>query len=302
MNLLVLIQANQLAFSQTKQPYDFYVLVHAADQLFTAPSQLYVHQDPGTFGAYWSPWLWYGASYLYAPWFAVLLSPLASVHPPTAKLVWVGLSYALLVASCALTVRRLGSMQAKFLLPLLVFIMPLQLVYSNQTLPQYWLHPKMPGMWISPVFFADYYWGNTNTMILALGLLAYCCAVSTRSFNVGRVRVPSYVFSALFLALDSFKIMAPLFVLPFWLAMNRSRIAKSIGFLFLFICALNAVALFEPALLVGYLSTMTALSLEPSRSPLWQVYEYVWYYTLPIAGLMLLRSSRANENPSPKFP
>src|SRR5712692_4374460 len=100
LNLIVMVQANQLAFSQQQQPYDFYVLLHASSQVFSAPAQLYVHQDTSTLSAYWARWLWYGASYLYTPMFATLLSPLSSLNPPDAKVVWEGLSYVLLVAGC----------------------------------------------------------------------------------------------------------------------------------------------------------------------------------------------------------
>lgn len=282
LNLFVMVQANQLAFSEDQQPYDFYVLLHASSQVFSAPSMLYVHQGTSSLPTYWAKWLWYGASYLYTPMFAVLLSPLASVYPPDARIIWEALSFALLVVSCFAILKVVPSTLAKFLLTLMIFIMPIQIIYTDQTLPQYWL-PQMPAMWVSPVFFTDYYWGNTNTAILALGLLSYYFAARQRPIDLGVVRIPSYVLSSLFLALDTFKPTAALLILPFWLTLNRKKLWASVGYLLAFAVLLNSVVLFEPALLTGYLS---AISNEP-QAALWQVYEYVWYYTLPVTGFAL---------------
>jgi len=283
LNLIVMVQANQLAFSQQQQPYDFYVLLHASSQVFSAPAQLYVHQDTSTLPAYWAKWLWYGASYLYTPMFATLLSPLSSLNPPDAKVVWEGLSYVLLVAGCLGVVRLVSSTKARLFLMLMIFVMPFQVIYTDQTLPQYWL-PQMTGMWISPVFFADYYWGNANTAVLALGLLSYYFAIRRDIVDLRVIRVPGYVLSSFFLALDTFKPTAALLILPFWAVMNRKKILPSLGYLVLFVALLNSVALFEPILITGYFSALLA---EP-QAALWQVYEYVWYYTLPLTGTILL--------------
>ena len=283
LNLVVLVQANQLAFSEQQQPYDFYVLLHASSQVFSAPTLLYVHQDTSTLPAYWAKWLWYGASYLYTPMFAALLSPLSSLNPPDAKIVWEGLSYVLLVAGCFGVAKLVPSTKARVFLMLMIFVMPFQIIYTDQTLPQYWL-PQMTGMWISPVFFADYYWGNANTAVLALGLLSFYFAMRKDVLNLRVIQVPSYVLSSLFLALDTFKPTATLLIFPFWALMNRKKILPSLGCLVLFLALLNGVALFEPTLIAGY---FTALSAEP-QAALWQVYEYVWYYTLPLTGAILL--------------
>jgi hypothetical protein len=283
LNLVVMVQANQLAFSEQQQPYDFYVLLHASSQVFSAPSLLYAHQDTYSFSPYWAKWLWYGASYLYAPMFATLLSPLSSLNPPDAKMLWEGLSYVLLVAGCLGVVKVVPSTKARLFLALMIFVMPLQIIYTDQTLPQFWL-PQMTGMWISPVFYADYYWGNTNTAILGLGLLSYYFAVRRNPINIGAIQFPGYVFSSLFLALDTFKPTAALLILPFWMMMNKKKALQSIGLLALLVVALNSVALFEPTLISGYISALVA---EP-QAALWQVYEYVWYYTLPIVGIVLV--------------
>ena len=287
LNLFVLVQANQLAFSQQQQPYDFYVLLHASSQVVSAPALVYVHQDVSALSPYWSNWLWYGASYLYTPMFATLLSPLASLNPPDAKLAWEGISYVLLLTACAAVLRIVPSTKARLFLTLLIFIMPFQVVYTDQTLPQYWLH-QMAGMWVSPIFFADYYWGKTNTAVLALGLLSYYFAMRREPIEFGVASVPSYAFSALFLALDTFMPTATLLILPFWLVMSRRNILPSLGFFFLFLVALNGIVFFEPTLLTGYIS---ALAVEPQAAH-WQVNEYVWYYTLPLTGTLLLWQGR----------
>jgi hypothetical protein len=287
LNLFILIQANQLAFSQSQQPYDFYVLLHASSQIFSAPTRLYVHQDPNTFGSYWSRWLWDGASYLYTPMFALFLVPFSSLPPPIAKTIWVGFSYVLLVVACGAILKVITSTKLRFLLPIMIFIMPFQILYTDQTLPQFWL-PQMPAMWLSPVFFTDYYWGNTNTAILSLGLLSYYFAVRSEPINLRISRIPSYVFSSLFLALDSFKITSFFLIFPFWIAFNRKKAWKSLGFLVLFLLIVNSVAIFEPTLLIGYLYAVRT----ESTAALWQVYEYVWYYSLPLVGVALLLSER----------
>ena len=282
-----MVQANQLAFSQQQQPYDFYVLLHASSQVFSAPDLVYAHQSTSTLPSYWAKWLWYGAIYLYTPMFATLLSPLSSMNPPDAKLIWEGISYLLLLVACTAILRIVPSTKLRLFLMLMIFIMPFQIIYTYQTLPQYWL-PQMAGMWVSPVFFTDYYWGNANTAILALGLLSYYFAARREPVNLVVFKVPSYVFSSLILALNTFKPTAALLIFPFWLVMSRKKILQSLSFLFLFVVALNSVVFFEPTLLTGYLS---ALALEPQVA-LWQVYEYVWYYTLPLSGIILLWQGR----------
>ena len=292
LNLLVLIEANQLALSAMRQPFDFYVLLRASSQIFSAPSQVYVWQAPTTVGAYWLNWLWDGANYAYTPMFATLLSPLSSLYPPTAKLLWEGLSYASLVASCALVVRVIPSRIAKVVLPLMVFVMPLPLLFVNQSLPAAWGSGIMPGMLISPVYFADYHFGNTNAMVLSLALFSYYFAAwdSSRStINLKIARVPPYVLSSLFLALDTFKVTAVLFILPFWLILNRRNLLHSIALFIVFAAVLNGIIVFEPTLISGYLSKLAVeASIPTNLSPLWQVYEYVWYYTIPLAGLAFL--------------
>ena len=289
-----MVQANQLAFSQQQQPYDFYVLLHASSQIFSAPALVYVHQNTDSLPTYWSKWLWYGASYLYTPMFATLLNPLSSLNPPDAKMIWEGISYILLLAGCLAVLKIVPSARVRLFLMFMIFIMPFQIIYTNQTLPQYWL-PQMTGMWISPVFFTDYYRGNTNTAILALGLLSYYFAIRQWDIDFRIVKVPSYALSSLFLALDTFKPTAFVLILPFWLAMNRKSILPSLGFLVLFTGLLNNVVVFEPTLFTGYLS---ALSAEP-QAALWQVYEYVWYYTLPLVGITLLWQRRLSPSPGP---
>ena len=189
----------------------------------------------------------------------------------------------LLVAGCLGVIKVVSSTKARLFLSLMIFIMPFQVIYTNQTLPQFWL-PQMTAMWVSPVFFADYYWGNTNTAILGLGLLSYYFAMRKDPINFGVVQLQGYALSSLFLALDTFKPTAALLILPFWVVMNRKKILQSLGLLLLFVAALNSVALFEPTLVTGYFS---ALAAEP-QAALWQVYEYVWYYTLPLTGIVLL--------------
>ena len=287
LNLFVLIQANQLAFSQNQQPYDFYVLLHASSQVFSNPSLVYAHQDTSTLPSYWAKWLWYGATYLYTPMFATLLSPLSTLFPPYAKIIWEGFSYVLLLLACVAVLKPIESTKVRIALMLMIFVMPIQVIYTNQTLPQYWL-PQMPGMWISPVFFADYYWGNTNTAVLALGLLSFYFAVKKGDIDFGVIKIPGYAFSSLFLALESLKITATLLVLPFYLLLSQRKLFQSIGLLMMFTVVLNGVAFFEPALLTGYI---TAIASEP-QGALWQVYEYVWYYTLPLTGIALLWQQR----------
>jgi len=283
LNLLVMVQANQVAFSQNQQPYDFYVLLHASSQVFSAPSQVYLHQNTSSLPSYWGKWLWYGASYLYTPMFAVLISPLSSLYPPDARILWESLSYVLLLTACFAVLKIVHSTKLRLFLILMIFIMPFQIIYTNQTLPQFWL-PQMSGMWISPVFFTDYYWGNTNTAALAIGLLSYYFALRRETVDLRVVRIPPYVLGALLLALDTFKVTVALLIIPFWLVMSRKKILPSLGFLMVFIVILNSVVLFEPALLTGYFS---ALFSEP-QAALWQVYEYVWYYTLPTVGIILI--------------
>ena len=292
-----MVQANELAFSQQQQPYDFYALLHASSQVFSAPAQLYVHQNTSALPSYWAKWLWYGASYLYTPMFATLLSPLSSLNPPDAKMLWEGTSYALLLAACLAVLKIVPSTKARFFLTLMILIMPFQLIYTDQTLPQFWL-PQMTGMWVSPVFFTDYYWGNTNTAILALGLLSYYFAVRREPLDLRFVCVPSYVFSSLFVALDTFKLTAAVLILPFWLAMNRKNILQSLSVLAIFVVLLNSVVFLEPNLLTEYLAALVAVP----QAALWQVYEYVWYYTLPLVGVILLwqRSKAKSLSQTPK--
>jgi hypothetical protein len=283
LNLTVMAQANQLAFSQNQQPYDFYVLLHASSQVFSAPSQVYLHQSTSSLPSYWARWLWYGASYLYTPMFATLISPISSLYPPDARILWESISYVLLVIACFAVLKIVHSTKLRLFLTLMIFIMPFQIIYTNQTLPQFWL-PQMPGMWISPVFFTDYYWGNTNTAALAIGLLSYYFGLRQNAVDLRVAKIPPYVLSALLLALDTFKVTVALLIVPFWLVMNRKKILSSLGSLLLFIVILNSVVLFEPALLSGYFS---ALFSEP-QTALFQVYEYVWYYTLPMVGIILI--------------
>ena len=288
-----MVQANQLAFSQNQQPYDFYVLLHASSQVFSAPSQLYVHQNTSSLPSYWSKWLWYGASYLYTPMFAALMSPLSSTYPPDARILWESLSYILLVTACFAVLKIVHSTKLRLLLTLMIFIMPFQIIYTNQTLPQFWL-PQMPGMWVSPVFFTDYYWGNTNTAALAIGLFSYYFALRENPIDLRVARIPPYAVSALLLALDTYKVTVALLTLPFWLVMSRKKILPSLGSLLLFVAILNGVVLFEPALFTGYFS---ALFSEP-QAALWQVYEYVWYYTLPTVGIILIWQKSRDQNKS----
>ncbi|HKT21778.1 MAG TPA: hypothetical protein VJR06_04035, partial [Nitrososphaerales archaeon] len=44
LNLIVLIEANELAFAAHQQPFDFYVLLRGSSQVFSSPSQVYVWQ------------------------------------------------------------------------------------------------------------------------------------------------------------------------------------------------------------------------------------------------------------------
>ena len=295
LNLLILVEANQDAFSTSNQPYDFYVMLRGAAQIFTAPSQVYIWQAPSNVGAYWAQWLRDGSNYAYTPMFATLLSPMPGVYPPTAKLVFEGISFVTLVIACALVTRVVHWKPGKILVLLMAFAMPIPLIFTNQKLPATWGYPIVPGMVISPPFFADYYHGNANTMILALGLMSFYFASrgSTVSTRIGSIKIPFYAISSVFVALDTFKVTAVLFVFPFWLILVRRHLTRAIFVFVVSLVVLNGVVLFEPALLSGYWSKlMIEQSIPTGSSPLWQLYEYVWYYTLPLAGLMTIISGR----------
>lgn len=146
---------------------------------------------------------------------------------------------------------------------------------------------------ISSVYFADYYWGNTNAAIIALDLLSYYFALREPALDLRVVRIPGYAVSALFLAVDTFKVTAAVLIFPFWLAMNRKRLRPALGLLVLLIAVLNSVVVFEPVLLYGYFAAVFS---QP-QAVLWQLYEFVWYYALPLAGVVLLGHRRSEDSP-----
>jgi hypothetical protein len=294
-NLLILIEANQdaLSLGLGHQPYDFYVLLRGASQIFTSPAQVYIWVGPQDVGAYWLTWLRDGANYPYSPMFAMMLSPLAGVYPPTAKLVYESLSYVVLVMSCAIAVKAMPWAAAKLAIPIMVFAMPVPPLFTNQNLPVDWGFPIVPGMLISPPYFADYYHGNTNTMIVALALLCLTFAAKGgQPISLANWKVPAYALGSLFLALDTFKITAAFLILPFWLVLTRKHLVRSLVIFGASYAILNGLFFLEPVLISGYVSKLVVEeSIPTDQSPLWQLYHYVWYYTIPLFGALLVYSN-----------
>jgi hypothetical protein len=86
-------------------------------------------------------------------------------------------------------------------------------------------------------------------------------------------------------------------ILPFYLFLNRKGVWESLAFLVASITLLNGIVFFEPSLFFGYLSVLqNEMTLPNHSSPLWQTYEYVWYYTIPSSGILLsIASLRRNK-------
>jgi sugar phosphate permease len=95
--------------------------------------------------------------------FAAFLSPLSALPPPVVKSIWEVVSIIAVVLAGHLSLRIFQGFKTRLFFLLMIFVMPFQLLlYTEQSLPQYWLPPRFT-MWLSPVYFVEYYWGNTNS-------------------------------------------------------------------------------------------------------------------------------------------
>jgi len=194
--------------------------------------------------------------------------------------------------------------------------MPFQLLNFGQTISQYWLPQKL-AMLISPVYFTEYFWGDTNVLILLFGLLSIWC--STLSMIkipfLGKIRntewqVHGYVLSSLFLALGSFQATVLLFLFPFWLILNRKNLIKAIAYFALFAVMLNFIIFIHPTLFLDYVNSIIKpfyylnnfryvnIYSYSTPGPFFQdfirnnLYSYVWIYTLPLASIFTLWNNR----------
>jgi hypothetical protein len=200
----------------------------------------------------------------------------------------------------------------------MIFIMPFQLLYFGQAISQYPLLPQNLAMTISPVYFTEYFWGDTNVLILLFGLLSiWCSTLSTVKIPfLGKIRntelqVHGYVLSSLFLALGSFQAAVLLFYFPFWLILNRKKLVKAIAYFAAFAVMLNFIIFIHPTLFFDYGNSFTKLfyyldnyrytsiySFSTASGPSLQdfirnnIYSYVWIFTLPLASIFTLWNNR----------
>jgi hypothetical protein len=253
--------------------------------------------------------------------FATFLSPLSVLFPPNAKIVWEVISLSAVVIAGFLSLKMFQGFKTKLFFLLIIFIMPFQLLNLEQTMSQYVLPQKL-AMTISPVYFTEYFWGDTNVLILLFGLLSvWCSTLSTIKIPfLGKIRntewkVHGYVLSSLFLALGSFQTTVLLFYFPFWLILNRKNLIKAVAYFALFAVMLNFIIFIHPTLFFDYVNSIIKLffnylnspryvniySYSTTPAPFFQdfirnnLYSYVWIFTLPLASVFTLWNNRKGE-------
>jgi hypothetical protein len=99
------------------------------------------------------------------------------------------------------------------------------------------------------------------------------------------------VLSSLVLALGSFKLSVLPFFLPFWVLLNRKNWVRAITCFALFATLLNFPVLIHPNLFFDYVGNVLYRA-EGSTYYLFQIYNYVWLYTLPLASIATLLSAK----------
>jgi hypothetical protein len=323
LNIWVFLEANYLSFLQKNQPYDFYSILRASSQVWTKPNDVYVFWNTVQLPSFWQKWCWSGSDYAYTPMFAALLSPLSALFPTSAKIIWEVISLFAVTIAGFISLKMFKGFKTRLFFLLMIFIMPFQLLYFGQAISQYPLLPQNLAMTISPVYFTEYFWGDTNVLILLFGLLSiWCSTFSTVKIPfLGKIRnnewqVPGYVLSSLFLALGSFQATVLLFYFPFWLLLNwfilnRKNLIKAIAYFAAFVVMLNFIIFIHPTLFSGYANSFTELfnylinyryanlySFATASGPSLQdfirnnIYSYVWIFTLPLASIFTLWNNR----------
>jgi hypothetical protein len=240
--------------------------------------------------------------------------------PPNAKIVWEVISLFAVAIAGLLSLKMFQGFKTKLFFLLLIFIMPFQLLNFGQTMSQYTL-PQNLAMSISPVYFTEYFWGDTNALILLFGLLSILCSTlnTVKIPFTGKIRntewqVHGYVLSSLFLALGSFQAVVLLFYLTFWLILNRKNLIKAISYLVAFAVTLNFIIFIHPTFFLDYVNSITKLiyylnnlsyvniySYSTATGPSFQdfirnnLYSYVWTFTLPLACIFTLWNNRKGK-------
>jgi hypothetical protein len=298
LHVWIFFEANSLAFSQKNQPYVFYVYLQASSEIWNSPDKVYGRWSTSQLDFYWQEWCWYGSKYNYTPMFAAFLSPLSGIYPPTARLIWEIISVSAVIVAGYLGLRIFRGFKTRLFFLIMIFIMPLP-VFTWQSLPQHWL-PQRLTMWLSPAYFAEYYWGETNAVIMLCGLLAfYCLKIDkiTIPFIKGPLPVPGYVLSSLFLSLGSFKLTAVPFIFPFWilLLLKSKNPMKTFMFFILFMLLFNFSIFIHPNLLIDFFNVIFHCSGNQPFLYFTQIHDYVWFYTMPLAGLYFLNYPETEE-------